>query len=123
MNITQEVGAGSYVIRGYDHQRVVVNDAAFTRSLIISADYLDPGWEPQVLADLATSHLGKIIALQPEVVLLGTGERMEFPKQEIAVFFLQRGIGFESMGTAAACRTFNLLVSEGRTVAAGLLVR
>lgn len=123
MNITQEVGAGNYTIRGYDQGRIVVSEGDFTRSLIITPYHLDPDWEPQTLPDLQTSHLEKIIALQPEVVLLGTGERLEFPKQEIAVFFLQRGIGFEAMGTAAACRTFNLLMSEGRAVAAGLLVR
>jgi uncharacterized protein len=122
LDITQDYGTGRNVIRGYDRGRIIINEQSFTRSLIVSPEHLNPDWEPQLLADLQISHLEAIAVLEPRIVLLGTGERPGFPETEISLYFLQRGIGFEAMGTAAACRTFNVLMSEGRAVAAALLV-
>ncbi|HKH19705.1 MAG TPA: Mth938-like domain-containing protein [Gammaproteobacteria bacterium] len=122
MNITQEFGGGRYVIRGYDQNRVVVNDRSFMRSVIVAPEHLNPDWEPQSLAELKASHFEPVVALQPEVVLLGTGLRLQFPAQAIIAFLQQRAIAIEVMNTAAACRTFNLLVSQGRAVVGALLV-
>jgi uncharacterized protein len=123
LNITQEVGEARYMIRAYGEGRIVINERSFARSLIVTPDHLDPDWQPQVLAELSAVHLEPIAALKPEVVLLGVGHRLRFPGRETMNFFLQRGIGIEAMDTAAACRTFNLLMAEGRAVAAALLIR
>jgi uncharacterized protein len=123
LNITQETGGDRYFIRAYGEGRIVINDRDYTRSLLVTPHHLDPTWEPQSLAELQTPHLEAVAALHPEVVLLGTGNRLKFPHRETTAFFLQRGIGFEVMDTAAACRTFNVLTAEGRGVAAALLVR
>lgn len=122
MNITQDFGGGRYVIRSYDQGCIVVNERSFHRSLIVAPELFDPDWEPQSLAELSPSHLDPVIALKPEVVLLGTGLRLQFPAREITALMRQRAIGIEVMNTAAACRTYNLLMSEGRAVAAALLV-
>ncbi len=111
------------MIRGYREGLIVVNEQSFARSLIVTPDHLNPDWQPQTLAELRCSHLESIAALRPEVVLLGAGQRLRFPGPEIMRYFLQRGVGMEVMDTAAACRTYNLLMSEERAVAAALLVR
>jgi uncharacterized protein len=73
-------------------------------------------------AELAAEHAARILEFEPEVVLLGTGRRQTFPAAEFGARFLQSGIGFEVMDTGAACRTFNILVSEHRRVVALLLL-
>lgn len=123
MDITQEFGGGRYLIRGYEAGRIRINEEIYTRSLIVTPQHLVPEWPPRSLEELREAHLESIIALKPEVVLLGTGPRLQFPAPSVMGFFRQRAIGVEAMDTAAACRTYNVLMSEGRSVAAALLVR
>jgi uncharacterized protein len=122
MNITQEFGNASYVIRGYQSSAVIVNETSFTRSLIVMPQSLHTDWEPQSLEDLKESHLEQVAALGPDLVLLGTGKRLQFPDRAVQKFFLQRNIGIEFMDTAAACRTYNILMAEGRNIACVLLL-
>ena len=70
----------------------------------------------------AEEHLEAVLELEPEVVLLGTGRKQAFPAPRLLRAFFERGIGFEAMTTEAACRTFNVLVSEGRTAVAALII-
>ena len=65
-------------------------------------------------------HLIPLIEEQPDLIILGTGERQSFPEYELGMMLLNRGVGLEVMDTGAACRTYNVLVSEGRAVAAAL---
>jgi uncharacterized protein len=92
-------------------------------SCIVTADTLITHWEPQSFAELRPVHLEALFALAPELVLLGTGPVQHFPAAEIRALAARRGIGLEAMQLGAACRTFNVLVQEGRRVAAGLLLR
>lgn len=125
MQITQNFGNAGNIIRAYDQGVVVINDVTFTSSLIILPDSLHEQWKPQNLEELTESHLEIIVAppAAPELVILGTGPRFRFPAAYVQKFFLQRGIGFESMDTPAACRTYNILMAEGRNVACALLIR
>lgn len=122
MNITQEFGNASYVIRGYTSDAVTINETSFTRSLIVTPQSLHTDWEPQSLEDLKELHLEQVAALRPDLVLLGTGKRLQFPDTAVQKFFLQRNIGIEFMDTAAACRTYNILMAEGRNIACVLLM-
>ncbi|MBA2409296.1 MAG: Mth938-like domain-containing protein [Gammaproteobacteria bacterium] len=122
MDITQEFGPGNYRIRAYEAGRVVINEHSYTDSLVVTPDRLEAQWPPRTVAELEPAHLEFIAALQPEVVLLGTGPRLQFPGPEVMDFFRRKRIGFETMDTAAACRTFNVLMAEGRAVAAALLM-
>ena len=72
---------------------------------------------------ITLDHLAPLIAESPDVILLGTGERQRFPPHELGMGLLNRGIGLEVMDTGAACRTYNVLLSEGRAVAAALRIR
>ncbi len=122
MNIIQDFGNATYVIKAYEAGVVVVNDTAFRHSIIIMPEYLDTTWEPQQLDEVTEEHLAKIIDLKPEVVLFGTGFRYQFPGVALQAYFLQHGVGIEFMDTSAACRTYNILMSEGRNVAGALLL-
>lgn len=79
-------------------------------------------WDAPGFDALANVHFEALLALAPEVVLLGTGERQRFPHPRITAPLLNAGIGVEVMDTGAACRTYNILVSEGRRVLAALLL-
>ncbi len=123
MQISQQYGDASYVVRAYEYGAVTVNNTTFTRSLIIMPEHLDPQWEPQSLEDVTERHLEPIVKFNPEVVLFGTGLQLRFPELHIQAYFVKRGIGIEIMNTAAACRTYNILIAEGRNVACALLIR
>jgi uncharacterized protein len=75
------------------------------------------------VADISAEHLETAAGLDPEVLLIGTGISLEFPDMELTYQLMERGIGVEVMDTAAACRTYNVLMHEGRRVALALLVQ
>jgi len=91
-------------------------------SLILTNDQLISDWPPENLAELKLDHIQFILTLEPELVILGTGAKHQFPAANILQPFYQANIGCEVMDTAAACRTFNILVTEGRHVAVALMM-
>lgn len=90
-------------------------------SFILSPRHLLRDWTPTNIDSLLADHLIAIIELQPELVLLGTGPQLKFPAHSILAELHQQRIGVEVMDTAAACRTYNILMAEGRFVVAGLI--
>ncbi len=111
-----------YRIDAYQHGLITVNGVAHTSSLIISPGKVIENWPPSAFIDLATQHIDQIIQLNPEIIILGTGRQLNFPAPELIEQIFQHEIGFEVMDTGAACRCYNLLVSEKRNVAAGLIM-
>lgn len=93
-----------------------------SRSLVITPRQLIRDWPPQTLAELSAAHMQALVALRPEVVLIGSGARFAWPEPAALTPLMQAGIGYEVMDTAAACRTYNILMSDGRRVAAALLM-
>lgn len=108
-------------IRAHAPGRVVVNDRTYTRSLIVMPDRIIVDWPPRCFEELQAEHLEFVAAQGPEIVLLGTGARLRFPEPCLAALLAGRGVGFEVMDTAAACRTYNILMADGRRVAAAIL--
>jgi uncharacterized protein len=122
MRFTQDSTSGLNVIRGYAPGELRINEAVYRTAVIISATAIVAGPSIAGAQELTAAHAADVRALEPEVVLLGTGARQIFPANLFGAEFLRRGIGFEVMDTAAACRTFNVLVSERRRVVALLLL-
>ena len=122
MKFTLEGGSRANLIRGYSQQEIRIGEQSLTGSCIVSADSLITDWEPRSFAELQPAHLERLLALQPEVVLLGTGPTQRFPPATIRAVLMARGVGLEVMDLGAACRTFNILVQEERRVAAGLFL-
>lgn len=101
---------------------VEINKQKYTQNLIVMADQLILDWQVIDFASICAEHLAKIAELKLEVVLLGTGETHQFLHPKLYQTLTAQGIPLECMTTAAACRTYNILMSEGRNVAAALLV-
>ncbi len=101
---------------------ITVIDRELRASFILSAERAIEDWPVRTVGELDEKNIAPILELKPEVVLLGTGARIVFPSQAILAQFLQRGIGIEVMDNAAASRTFNVLVSEGRRAVAAFLL-
>lgn len=113
---------GKNTITGHGPGWVAINGRRFERSLLLSPNRIDADWGPAAGEVLAESHLSALAALSGTVVLLGTGARQRFPAPALLRPLFEAGIGVEVMATGAACRTYNILVSEGRDVAAALVV-
>ncbi len=115
-------GTATYVIRAYGEGGVRVNDEVVTRSLVVTPEHLIRDWAPQRYDELQEGHFDFLNELEIEVLLLGTGSRLRFPQSRFLAALVEQGVGVEVMDTPAACRTYNILMSEGRQVAAALLI-
>jgi uncharacterized protein len=109
-------------VRRADAHTVVIVDRPFAASIILTRDKVIDDWGVADVAAMTPDHAEPIVALNPDVVLLGTGERQRFPSQAVLAAFLQRGVGVEVMDNAAAARTWDILASEGRNVVAAFVL-
>jgi len=123
MKIYLDTGDGRQIVKGYRPGQVRVGDVSYEHSLVLSPDEIIPQWRPRHFAELSAEDLGELMRLDPEVVLLGTGQRLKFPPAAWLEPFLKARVGVECMDTGAACRTYNLLLGEGRKVVAALLLQ
>lgn len=119
--LTLERPGRHHVVRSVSAAGIQVGDSLFTKSLVLGARALIDDWPPTTVEELAEAHFEPILALEPEVVLLGTGARQEILHPSRLAPCHRQGVGIEVMSTEAACRTFNVLVIEERRVVAALL--
>jgi len=122
MQLTLERPDHDYFLRGADGQAARVNDRRLTASFVIAPNALIEAWPARDARALTADDLAPLLALQPEVILLGSGASQVFPPAATLAASLGRGIGLEVMTNAAAARTFNVLAGEGRRVVAGFIV-
>jgi uncharacterized protein len=145
MQFSQEIDSHHYIIRSYTRGAVVISEPAdsatilswpdgekrdgptilqrtLSNSAVISPRHLVLDWPVQRLSAMTSDDLKPILALAPEIVLFGGGARLVWPPASIIGELQEQRIGVEVMDTAAACRTYNILMLEGRRVAAALLM-
>lgn len=123
MQITLDPNFGRYTIRSYIPGEILINDLHYQHSIIITPDEIIDPWPPHTFSEVTVNDLQMLLSFNPEVVLLGTGIKQQFlPPQLQAMFYTQK-VGIEIMDSGAACRTYNVLISGGRKVVAGLLIR
>jgi uncharacterized protein len=122
MRFTQDSISATHLVRSYAAGELRINDQIYRSTIIVSASTVEAIPDIQGMSDLARLEPSRILALEPELVLLGTGQRQIFAPESFRAQFLSAGIGFEVMDTGAACRTFNVLVGEQRRVVALLMV-
>jgi uncharacterized protein len=122
MKFAEAGGRGGYLIQSYAPGRVLIGGTAYAEGLIVSPDRIITGWGPQRPAELEPAHVAALTELEPQVIVIGTGIRQFLPEPSVCVPALSLGIGVEIMDTGAACRTYNILLAEGRKVAAGLIM-
>lgn len=114
--------SGVHLITGYGDGYVEVNARRHEASLVILPDRLIADWPVPDFDALTSRHLGALAEHRPEIVLLGTGRRHRFPSPVLLSDLIMHDIGLEVMDSRAACRTYNILVAEGRRVAAALII-
>jgi uncharacterized protein len=123
MKFTLESSTRVNLVRAYSREELRIGEERVHGSCIVAADRLITDWPPARFEALTAEHLTTIFALQPEVVVLGTGERQRFPPRNIRSAFTARGVGLEVMDLGAACRTYNILVQEERRAVAALFLQ
>ena len=113
---------GGNAISRHDGQCVWVNGRPYTHSLLVPwrGDVTD--WGVKSFEAFTEAHFEAILALKPELVILGTGAKLRFTSPALYRSLIKAGIGMETMDLGAACRTYNVLAAEGRAVLAALLI-
>lgn len=114
-----------HTVTAYGDDHVAVDGRIHMRSLLLLPDRIDASWGPEDFAGLAATHIAALAAVLErgcDVLLLGTGRRQRFPAPALLRPLIDAGRGVEVMDTPAACRTYNILLAEGRVVAAALIV-
>ena len=120
MEFNLEVPQNQFFIRSVSEKGIRVNHDYFNKPFIISGQRIVPEWNVASVDDINEETLQVIFDLQPEVILIGTGNTQVFLPPATQIHFFRRNFGFEVMTTDAACRTFNVLAAEGREVVAAL---
>ena len=121
MKFLQEVRPAMNVVTGYAPGAIQLGPRRLEGPVALSAEQVLHPWQAAPVGELAFEHFTELLAWQPEIVLLGTGERQQFPQPAFMAAMLSRRIGLEVMDSRAACRTYNVLVSEARAVVLALL--
>lgn len=114
--------AHQYIFTGYGEGYVSINQIRYEKNLILLPDHIIENWPISSLQELEIQHFENVLPHEPEIILLGTGFQHRFPNHAIPGQLAKLGIGIEIMDTKACCRTYNILVEEGRRVAAALLI-
>ena len=122
VKFTLEPPAQTNFIRSYSDTELRIGDQRVQRSCLVTATRLITDWPPAAFTELMPYHLEPIFALDPELVLLGSGPTQRFASHEVRSEFARRRVGLEVMQLGAACRTFNVLVQEDRKVLAALFL-
>ncbi|MES9991096.1 MAG: Mth938-like domain-containing protein [Candidatus Thiodiazotropha sp.] len=122
MKFILDDGGEGHPIQRYDQGEVTVSGVVYRENSIVLPDRIISPWRPNSFLELSTEDFSFLAELPVEIVILGSGNQQRFPHPGLTEPLIQRRIGLEIMSTAAACRTYNILMSEGRRVAAALFM-
>ncbi|MBD8880963.1 MULTISPECIES: Mth938-like domain-containing protein [Rhodanobacter] len=122
MDLSLDRPDGYLFVRRVGESGITLIDRELTDSFLLAPDQAVEHWPVHEIGSLGAEHVETLLALQPELVLLGTGSRQAFPPAAFMAGFLRKGIGLEAMDNAAAARTYNLLAGEGRRVVAAFIL-
>ena len=122
VNFTRD-SISAVTIRKVEPGAVRIGGETVAENVVLFRDAIQRGISLDNVEALQEQDLEDLLSKQPELVIFGTGWKSQRPPRELVFAMARRGIGFETMDTPAACRTFNILVSEGRDVAAVLIIR
>ena len=122
MHFERDPASEPNAIVGCADGEVRLRDAAYRASLIVTRDRVIDSWRPAPFDRLTIEDFAPLLDQPPDVLLLGTGARQRMPPPALYASLAARGIGLEAMDNRAACRTYNLLLSEFRNVAAAFIL-
>ena len=112
----------AYIVTGSGPGWVRVGANEYRENVVLLPDEVITGWAPDGFDALSAADFERLLSYKPEIVLLGTGTSQRFPHPCLLASLASAHVGVEVMDTRAACRTFNILVAEGRRVAAALVI-
>ena len=121
MKLQSDPHSGANTITGYGDGYVEINQIPYNHAVLLSSDGAISAWPVALFDGLKESDFAQMVDLKPELILIGTGSRQRFPKPELLKSLILAKIGFEIMDSQAACRTYNILVGEGRQVLLALI--
>lgn len=122
MKLHREATTALNTFTGYGEGWVKINDERVGKSVVVLPGRIIADWPATNFESLTADHLAALTGLGCEIVLLGTGTQLRFPRPEILRPLIDAGVGVEVMDVQAACRTYNILMAEERKVAAALLL-
>ncbi len=122
MKFQPDVALGVNQITRHESQRLWVANTPFEHSLLVPWQGEVQRWDARAPAELSAAHFEQLLTLKPELVIFGSGVKLQFVSPALYRTLIERRVGIETMDTAAACRTYNVLASEGRCVVAALLL-
>jgi uncharacterized protein len=122
MQLNLEHPDHEFFLRAADGESALVNQRRLTTSFVLSPNRLVEDWSVREVKAMTPEDLDAVLALEPEVVLLGSGATQAFPPAAVLAACLKRGVGLETMTNAAAARTYNVLASEDRRVVAAFVL-
>lgn len=122
MQLNLEHPDHEFFLRAADGDSALVNQRRLTASFVLSPNRLVEGWSVREVKAMTPEDLDAVLALEPEVILLGSGATQAFPPAAVLAACLKRGVGLETMTNAAAARTYNVLASEDRRVVAAFVL-
>ena len=109
-------------VTAYGPGWIAIQGEKITHSVLITSEGLRLDWNCQSFEDLGPQHFAQLADLDVELIIFGSGQKLRFAKPHWLQTLMVKGIGVETMDTPAACRTYNILASEGRKVIAALLI-
>jgi uncharacterized protein len=121
LKLHEEAPTSLNAVTAYGPGFIEINRSRYQGHLLLAPDSPVQPWLAESFDTLCEEHFTALLALRPEIVLLGTGRRQRFPHPRLTAVLARAGIGVEAMDTAAACRTYNILMAEGRRVLAAFL--
>jgi uncharacterized protein len=122
MSLQEDRAEGVITVRAVGASAIAIEGRELHTSFLLAPDRVVEGWPPRQVRDIDEAGLEAVLALDPQLVLIGTGQRQQFLDPRLQVDLMRRGIGVEVMDNAAAARTYNLLAMEGRRVVVGFLL-
>ena len=109
-------------IISYSNNCFQLSNKVVQKNIVISRNRICEDFLTDNYQEFSLQHLDKLILWQPEIIVIGSGKKLSSPNKEWADYVNKKNIGFEIMSTGAACRSYNLLIDEGRNVVACLFL-
>ncbi len=122
MKLQSDPHSGANTITGYGDGYIEINKIPYSHAVLLSSDGEILEWAVKSFDELSPADFTQMASLKPELIIIGTGKRQRFPKPELLKTLIDAKLGFEVMDSQAACRTYNILVGEGRQVLLALIV-
>jgi len=121
MKFTADSARGN-IIRSYSPGEIKLREDTIRTNVIISQEKIIPDWNPPAIDQLSIADFAPALDQKPEIILFGTGRQQQFPNIALLTEIMRAGTAIEVMETGAACRTYNVLIGEYRSVVAALLI-